>query len=49
VLRRICGPPREKVVGEWRKLQKEELRDLFFVLASLMGVKYVAHMKDENV
>ena len=27
VLRRILGPKREDVTGEWRKLHKEELND----------------------
>jgi hypothetical protein len=29
VLRRIFGPKRNKVTGEWRKLHKEELTDLY--------------------
>jgi hypothetical protein len=29
VLRRIFGPKRDEVKGEWRKLQNEELRDLY--------------------
>jgi hypothetical protein len=29
VLRRICGPMRDEVTGEWRKLHNEELRDLY--------------------
>jgi hypothetical protein len=29
VLRRIFGPKRDKVMGEWRKLNNEELRDLY--------------------
>jgi hypothetical protein len=29
VLRRIFGPRRDKVTGEWRKLQSEELNDLY--------------------
>jgi len=29
VLRRIFGPRREEVIGEWRKLQNEELNDLY--------------------
>jgi hypothetical protein len=29
VLRRIFGPKRNGVTGEWRKLHKEELRDLY--------------------
>ena len=29
VLRRIFGPRRDKVTGEWRKLHNEELNDLY--------------------
>jgi hypothetical protein len=29
VLRRIFGPTRDEVTGEWRKLHNEELRDLY--------------------
>jgi hypothetical protein len=29
VLRRIFGPKRDKVTGEWRKLHNKELRDLY--------------------
>jgi hypothetical protein len=29
VLRRILGPGRGEVAGEWRKLHNEELRDLY--------------------
>jgi hypothetical protein len=29
VLRRIFGPKRDEVTGEWRKLNNEELRDLY--------------------
>jgi hypothetical protein len=29
VLRRIFGPKRDEEKGEWRKLHKEELRDLY--------------------
>jgi hypothetical protein len=29
VLRRIFGPKRDVVTGEWRKLHNEELRDLY--------------------
>jgi hypothetical protein len=28
VLRRIFGPKRDEVTGEWRKMHNEELRDL---------------------
>jgi hypothetical protein len=30
VLRRIFGPKRDEVTGEWRKLHDEELRDLYY-------------------
>jgi len=29
VLRRIFGPKRDEVIGEWRKLHNEELNDLY--------------------
>ena len=29
VLRKICGPKRDEVTGEWRKLHNEELSDLY--------------------
>ena len=29
VLRRIFGPRRDEVMGEWRKLRNEELNDLY--------------------
>jgi len=29
VLRRILGPKRDEVIGEWRKLHNEELSDLY--------------------
>jgi hypothetical protein len=29
VLRKIFGPKRDEVTGEWRKLHNEELRDLY--------------------
>jgi hypothetical protein len=28
VLRRICGPKRDEVTGEWRKVHSEELHNL---------------------
>jgi len=30
VLRRIFGPTRDEVTGEWRKLHNEELNGLYF-------------------
>jgi len=29
MLRRVFGPKRDKVTGEWRKLHNEELSDLY--------------------
>jgi len=29
VLRRVFGPKRDKVTGEWRKLHNEEISDLY--------------------
>jgi hypothetical protein len=29
VLRRIFGPKRDEVTGEWRKLHNEQIRDLY--------------------
>jgi hypothetical protein len=29
VVRRIFGPKRDEVTGEWRKLHNEELHDLY--------------------
>jgi hypothetical protein len=29
VLRRLFGPKRDEVTGEWRKLHNEELHDLY--------------------
>jgi len=37
VLRRIFGPKREEVTGEWRKLHNEELTDLYSSL-NIVGV-----------
>jgi hypothetical protein len=34
VLRRIFGPKRDEVCGEWRKLHNKELRDLTAALKS---------------
>ena len=39
VLRRIFGPKRDEVTGEWRKLHNEELSDLYFLPNILRVVK----------
>jgi hypothetical protein len=52
VLRRVFGPKRDEVTGEWRKLQNEELSDFYFLPNIVRVVKsrrmrwarYVARM-----
>jgi hypothetical protein len=39
VLRRIFGPQRDEVTEEWRKLHKEELRDLYSSLSIIRIIK----------
>jgi hypothetical protein len=39
VLRRIFGPKRDEVTGEWRKLHNEELRDLYFLPSIIRIIK----------
>jgi hypothetical protein len=39
VLRRIFGPKRDEVTGEWRKLHNEELNDLYSLLNIVWVVK----------
>jgi len=39
VLRRVFGPMRDEVIGEWRKLHNEELRDLYSLSNILRVVK----------
>ena len=49
VLRRVFGPKRDEVTGEWRKLHKEELRDLYSLpnivrMVKLRRMKWVGHV-----
>jgi hypothetical protein len=37
VLRRIFGPKREEVVGDWRRLHSEELHNLYASLNIIKG------------
>jgi hypothetical protein len=39
VLRRIFGPKRDEVTGEWRKLYNEELRDLHYLPSIIRIIK----------
>ena len=39
VLRRIFGPKRDEVTGEWRKLNNEELNDLYCSPNIIGGIK----------
>jgi hypothetical protein len=55
VLRRIFGPKRDEVIGEWRKLHNEELSDLYFsanivrvIKSSKMGVAGHAERMEER-
>jgi len=56
VLRRIFGPRRDEVTGDWRRLHNEELNDLYSspnivrVIKSrrMRWVGHVAHMDEER-
>jgi hypothetical protein len=39
VLRRISGPKRDEMMGEWRKLHKEELRDFYSLPSTIRIIK----------
>jgi hypothetical protein len=39
VLRRILGPKRDEVTGEWRKLNNEERNDLYSSPNTVRGIK----------
>ena len=39
VLRRVFGPKRDEVTGEWRKLHNEELSDLYSLPNIVQGGK----------
>jgi len=39
VLRRICGPKRDEVTGEWRKLHNEELNFLYSSSSNVRVIK----------
>ena len=56
VLRRIFGPRRDEVMGEWRRLHNEELNDLYsspnivrvIKLRRMRWAGYVARMGEER-
>jgi hypothetical protein len=39
VLRRLCGPKRDEVIGDWRKLHNEELHNLYFSPSIIRMIK----------
>jgi hypothetical protein len=50
VLRRIFGPKRDEVMGEWRKLHNEKLRDLYSLrsiirIIKLRGMRLAGHIE----
>jgi hypothetical protein len=55
VLRRIFGPRRDEVTGEWRKLHNEELNDLYssanivrVITSRMRWAEHVAHMGERR-
>ena len=56
VLRRIFGPRRDEVTGEWRRLHNEELNDLYYSPSIVRVIKsrrmrwagHVARMGEER-
>jgi hypothetical protein len=46
VLRRIFGPKRNEMTGEWRKLHNEELRDLYFSPSIIRIIKSKKRRED---
>jgi len=56
VLRRVFGPERDEVTGEWRKLHNEKLNNLYFLpnivrvikLRRMRWVEHVVHMGESR-
>jgi hypothetical protein len=40
MLRRIFGPKKDEITGEWRKLHNEELRELYSSSTIVRVIKY---------
>jgi hypothetical protein len=49
VLRRLFGPKRDGLTGEWRKLHNEELNDLYSLLDITRVVKSIIMRWAEHV
>jgi hypothetical protein len=53
VLRRIFGPKRDEVTGDWRKLHNEELHNLYFSpsiirMIKLGSMRWARHEEKRN-
>ena len=48
VLRRVFGPKRDEVTGEWRKLHNEELSDLLVLYWAISASCYEIHRNHKN-
>ena len=47
VLRRIFGPKRDEVTGEWRKVHNEEINDLYSLIVRVIKsriIRWVGHV-----
>jgi hypothetical protein len=44
VLRRIFGPKRDEVTGEWRKLHNKELHDLYIIRLIKSRMRWAGHV-----
>jgi hypothetical protein len=49
VLRRIFGPKRDEVTGEWRKLHNEKIHDLYCSLNIVLVIKTIRMRWTGNV
>jgi hypothetical protein len=57
VLRRIFGPKRDEVTGEWRRLHNKQFNDLYSSPNIILGIKlrrmrwvgHVAHMGEREM